>query len=158
MQVLQESVTEHVSVGCHPDDGRNVIQAGALARPPTPFAHHQLVAAAPEVAHHDWLQQADLGDGCGELLERLLVKGLPWLTRIRRNGVDRDLFEIRPSYRPEPSVATIAGGCASQGRPPVVGPLASTVRRVGRAGGVASESATTHSRAARRTGAGCFRD
>jgi hypothetical protein len=51
--------------------------------------------SAAETADDDWLQQAYFDDGCGELVERILVEGAARLPRIGRDGADSDFLKVR---------------------------------------------------------------
>jgi hypothetical protein len=62
VQVLDERVTQQISVGSVPDNGRDLYQTGALGCPPPALTHDQLVVAAAYGAYHYRLQQPDLAD------------------------------------------------------------------------------------------------
>jgi shikimate kinase len=96
MQVLQQRVPQHVVVVRLPDDGRDVLQARPLRSAPAALTHDEFVASAAEATHHDRLQQPHFGNGSGEFVQRVFVKGTPWLPRIRRNRVNRDFLEVGP--------------------------------------------------------------
>ncbi len=125
VQVLDERVAEHVVVGRLADDGRDVLEAGPLRRPHPALAHDELVAAGAELPHHDRLQQADLGDGGGQFLERLFVEGQARLARVGRDRVDRHFLEIGAVDRAESGVA-VARGTPSGRVGGVVGGMAPT--------------------------------
>jgi hypothetical protein len=69
------------------------------------MSHDELVAAGAELPHHDRLQQTDLGNRGGELLERVFVEGQARLAGVGCDRVDRHLFEIGAVDRAEPGVA-----------------------------------------------------
>ena len=96
VQVFQQRVSEHVIVVRLPDNGRDVLQTCPLGSAPAALTHHEFVASAAKAAHHYRLQQPYLGDGGGEFIESVVVEGAPWLSRVRRNRVDRDFLEIGP--------------------------------------------------------------
>src|ERR1700733_10045401 len=97
VQVLHQRVPQHVVVMSRANDGGNEVQAGSLGPTPGPFAHDQLVAGTTEAAHHHRLEESDLGDRSGQLVECVVIESPPRLPRIRRDGVDRDFLKVRPS-------------------------------------------------------------
>ena len=105
VQVLDERVAEHVIVGRLADDGRDVLESGSLRRPHPALAHHELVAPGAKLPYHHRLQQADLGDGGGELLECVFVEGQARLTGVRRDRADRHFLEVGAIDRTESAVA-----------------------------------------------------
>src|SRR5215831_8059011 len=94
VQVLHQRFAEQVIVSGAAHDDRDVLQARALARPPTPLAHDQLKAPRHELAHHHRLEQADLLDRGRELVQRVLVEALAGLAWVRGDGTDRHLLEV----------------------------------------------------------------
>jgi hypothetical protein len=54
-----------------------------------------LIPARRGPAHHDGLQQSDRFNRRSELRQRVLIERLPGLTRIRRDRVHGDFFEVR---------------------------------------------------------------
>ncbi len=107
VQVLQQGVAQHGVVGGVSYDGGDLAEARELGRPPAPFAHDQLVASGHDLADDDGLEQADLTQARGQLLQGVLVEVRPRLAGVRRHRVDRDLPEggavdgRRPDLQPE---------------------------------------------------------
>ncbi len=99
VQVLDESVPEHVVIGCLPNDGRDHRNASYLAGSPPPLAHDQLVAVRPYLPDNDRLKQTDGLNGLSQLGQRVLVERLPGLPRVRRDRVDRNFLEVRTRDR-----------------------------------------------------------
>ena len=99
VQVLDQSVAQQVGVGGLTDDGRDHGQAGSLAGPPAPLTHDQLIVARHHHADHDRLKKAYFPDGGCKLVQRLLVKGTPRLTRIGGDGAGGQLLEVGPRDR-----------------------------------------------------------
>src|SRR5215472_9749977 len=94
VQVLHQRVTEQIIIGGVPDDGRDDVDTGHLARAPPALAHDQLVSAALGLAHDNRLEQADgLDRGC-QFGERVLIEHLPRLARVGHDPPDGQLFEI----------------------------------------------------------------
>src|SRR5215472_10648494 len=96
VQVLHEGLTEQLVVGSAAHDGRDVLQAGQLTGTPAALTHDQLEVARHDLPHHDRLEQADLTYRERQFLQRILVKVLPWLPRVRSDRTDSDLVEIGP--------------------------------------------------------------
>lgn len=96
VQVLQECIQKQLLVVRGPDNGRDPLQTGLTARPPAPLAHDELVPFRPQLPHDYGLEQADFLDGGDQLRERVLVEHLTRLTRVRSDGSDRNLGEVRP--------------------------------------------------------------
>src|SRR3954447_10658686 len=77
------------------DNRRNGMEPRPLRRPPAPLASNDLIALAVR-AEQNWLKHAALGDGIGELAERLLVKLHPRLPRV---GPDAGYFDLAHALR-----------------------------------------------------------
>ena len=86
VDVLQQGVAEHGVVGGVPDDGRHGLQAGRASRPESTLPHDELVGALAVLADDDRLEEAELLDAVGELLERLVVEDLTGLLRVGDDG------------------------------------------------------------------------
>src|SRR5215472_13296166 len=125
VQVLHQCVSQHVSVASFADDRRDVIESRSLGSTPAALAHHELVATAAEAAHHHRLEQTYLGDRGGQFVEALVIKGTPWLPRVRRDGVDRYFLEV--------GAGDWTQGCVGDalGRHAVATPAVFVVTRVG---------------------------
>ena len=95
VQVLDQRVAEQVIVLGLLDDGADLGQPGPLRGAPAALAHDQLVPASPDRTDDYRLQQADLLDRLGQLVERVLVEGPPRLARVRGDRGDRDLLVAR---------------------------------------------------------------
>jgi hypothetical protein len=91
VQVLDQGVPEELVVLGLLDDRADLGQPGALAGPPPPLAHDELIPAGPGRADDHRLQQADLADRLRELVQGLFVEGPPWLPGVRRDRRDLDL-------------------------------------------------------------------
>jgi hypothetical protein len=65
VQVLHEGVTEHGVVMGFPHYRRDNLQARSLGSAPAPLTHDEFIIALTNLAHHDWLQQADFSNGRG---------------------------------------------------------------------------------------------
>ena len=109
MQVLQQRVAQHRLVGGLANDGRDLGELGELGRPPAALTHDELVVLAAERAHDDRLQQPDLADAGGELLQRLLVEVLPGLAAVRGDPGHGDHAQL-----PDDGAAAVS---PSQGSP-----------------------------------------
>ena len=94
VQVLDQGVPEQVVVLSLLDDGADLGQPGPLGGAPPPLAHDELIAVRSGRADDHRLEQADLPDRFGELLERVLVEGPPRLPGVRRDRGDRDLLVV----------------------------------------------------------------
>src|ERR1700722_8296470 len=95
VQVLDQGVSEQVVVLGLLDDRADLGQPGPLGGPPPAFAHDELVPAGSGGANHHRLQETDLPDGFGELVEGVLVEGPPRLPGIRHHRGDRDVPVVR---------------------------------------------------------------
>jgi len=134
------------------DNGGDVVEPGALGGAPAALAHDEFEAITAKGADHDGLQQSHLGDRRGEFVERIIIKGAPGLSRVRRNRVDGYLLEIRPGHLPEHGV--VGGRCYRSRTLLVVGETGCAWRRAGKIERVIR----TGSRTAVSTWAWCFRD
>jgi hypothetical protein len=94
VQVLDQGVPQQLVVLGLLDDGADLGQPGPLAGAPSALAHDELIPAGPGRTDHHRLQQADLPDGFGQLVERLVVEGLPRLPGVRRDRGDIDLLVV----------------------------------------------------------------
>jgi hypothetical protein len=70
-----------------------------MAGPPPPFTHDELIALGTHLPYDDRLEETDLLDGGDELGQRVLVEHLTRLARVRRNGIEGDLREVRTHGR-----------------------------------------------------------
>ena len=109
VQVLDQCVAQEVGVGGFADDRGDQLEVGALAGPPPALAHNQLVAAGHHLAHHDRLQEAYLADGRRQLIQRLLVEGTPWLTRVGSNRAGGQFFEVGAGNRLSTRSTVVSG-------------------------------------------------
>jgi hypothetical protein len=91
VQVLDQGVSEELVVLSLLDDRTDLGQPGALAGPPPPLTHDELVPTGPGRADDHRLEQADFADRLRELLKGLFVEGPPRLPGIRRDRGDLDL-------------------------------------------------------------------
>jgi len=96
VQVLDQRVPEQVIVLRLLDDGADLGQPGPLRGAPAALAHDQLVPAGPDRADDHGLQQADLSDRLGQLVEGVLVEAASRLPRVRGDRGDRDLLVAGP--------------------------------------------------------------
>ena len=130
VQVLDQGVPEQVVVLRLLDDGADLGQPGTLRGTPPPLAHDELVPARPGRTDHHRLEQADLPDGFGELLERVLVEGPPRLPGVRRDRGDRDLLVVSPEDLDRaPGDADGAATCRRCGRVRPAGGIAVSQQR-----------------------------
>src|SRR5262249_60970570 len=67
---------------------------GAVAGAPSPPAHDQLEPPGHPLPDDDRLEQPRLANRRGQLLQRVVVKVLPRLPRIRRDRPNSDLVKI----------------------------------------------------------------
>ena len=104
VQVLDQRFPEHVVVLRLLDDGADLAQPGPLGGAPPPLAHDELVPAGAHGADDHGLQQADLPDGLGELIERVLVEAPPRLAGIGDDRGDGDLRVPGPDHLVQPGV------------------------------------------------------
>src|ERR1700761_208414 len=94
VQVLHQRVAQQVGVGGLPHDRRNVLEIGSLAGPPATLTHDELVVTGHDLADNNRLEQPDLADGGGQLVQRVLIEGRPRLTRVRRDRSGGSLGEV----------------------------------------------------------------
>lgn len=102
VKVLQERVQEELLVIRGPDDGGDPLQTRFTAGPPASLAHDELKAVGTGLPYDDRLKKTDLLDGGHQLGKRVLVEDLSGLTRVRRDGVEQDLGEVRPCHLARP--------------------------------------------------------
>ena len=98
VQVLHQGVPQQVVVLRLLDDGADLGQPGPLGGTPPPLAHDELVTARSGRTDDHRLEQADLPDGFGELLEGVIVECPPRLARVRRDRGDRDLLIVSAEH------------------------------------------------------------
>jgi hypothetical protein len=155
VEVLQQRVAKHIGVRRLTDDRWDVLKARPLGRPPAALAHDELVVPVTDLPHHDRLEKPDLGDGGGQLFERLLVKGAARLARIRRDRADRDFLEVGTRDLAQSGVGSFVG---SDRTPGLLIEADDVYRATHRPGG--AETAWSGRGAGHRPGAsaGCLRD
>ena len=104
MQVLQESVPEHVLVGGLPDDRRDGVEPGRDGCAQSSLTHDELVLVGSHRTDHDRLEHSDLADRVDELSHVVLVEDGPRLLRIRTDQLEIDLGELRAGDRRQPAL------------------------------------------------------
>src|SRR5690606_26742495 len=91
LDVLDDGHLEHrLGVGLA-DEGGDLAEAGAAGGAEAALARDQLEPPVAEGAHRQRLDDAELADGRGELVECLLAEVLPRLVGVGPDGVDLDL-------------------------------------------------------------------
>ena len=95
LDVLDECHFQHVFVVNRSDVGWNGDEADSLACPPTPFTSDDGVGSVAHVTKCDGLHEADLADGVGKFLQRVVVELSSRLVGIRLNVVHPDFLEVR---------------------------------------------------------------
>src|SRR3954454_8145734 len=83
VDVLQQRVPEHGVVRRVPDDRRHGVQPRRASGTQATLTHDELVGAVTVLTDDDRLEQTELLDAVGQLLERLVVEDLPRLLRVR---------------------------------------------------------------------------
>ena len=91
LHVLDDGELERLAVGRFERHDRNVVQAGALRRPPAPLAGDDLVGILRPAhrPHHDRLDDAALLDRCRQVIELRLGEMPARIARIRLEIFDR---------------------------------------------------------------------
>ncbi len=91
LDVLDDRHLQHgLGVGLA-DVGRHAAEPGALGRAEAALARDDLEPATAERADGDRLDDAELADAGGELVERFLVERLARLVRVRPDGLHVEL-------------------------------------------------------------------
>ena len=98
VQVLQQRVPEQVIVAGLADDRGDREQAGTARCPPPALAHDQFegfaVVGDRDRAHDHWLENSDLAQRVGELVELVVVEHRARVAGVLPHLVDRDLGEL----------------------------------------------------------------
>ena len=91
MNVLQESIAEHVFVIGLANDGGDELEAGKFGRTEAALTHDEFETVGLERADDDRLKKAELLDRVNELVERLLLEDLTGILHIPPDLSDRNL-------------------------------------------------------------------
>ena len=110
------------------------MKAGSLGRSPAALTHDEFILPAAKMTNDDRLEEADLGDGEGQFVECVLIKGPARLTLVRSDHPDFYFVEVGSGdlpqgwfgSRPREHRWLIGGNCTeragrSQGGPRRVG-------------------------------------
>ena len=91
LDVLDDGHLEHGLRVRLADVARDAREPGAAGRPEPALARDQLVAAVPERPDRERLDDPELADRGGKLVERPLVEVLPRLVRVGADGLDLEV-------------------------------------------------------------------